>query len=196
MATKDTADGNGRRYASHNSYINFKRIVHDATHPGENPPPVPHPSTWFPPSPPGSPLRGLSHHRDTGPSRRDRANSAADGADDGSDSDIEAVSERISIKCPLTLLPMKDPVTSKKCPHSFERAAIMDMINGSAMRVGGSNRRGANDGEKATRCPVCEMVWIPCLPAPTPFFGGGVSSASISLDNPCLPITPGTESIR
>ena len=72
------------------------------------------------------------------------------------DEDIAVASERISIKCPITLLPMKDPVTSQKCPHSFEKEAILGMIDASDVRVGGSGRRG--DGQKAMRCPVCEVV--------------------------------------
>jgi len=67
-------------------------------------------------------------------------------------------SERISIKCPLTLLPMKDPVTSQKCPHSFEKEAILSMINASEVRVGGTGRAGTQGGQKAMQCPVCAVV--------------------------------------
>ena len=49
---------------------------------------------------------------------------------------------------------MQDPVSSKKCPHSFEKQAIMGMINSSRTRLPGPN--GMN--EKAVRCPVCEVV--------------------------------------
>ena len=73
------------------------------------------------------------------------------------DDELAVASERISIKCPITLLPMKDPVTSTKCPHSFEREAILSMINASDVRVGGSEGRGAVI-QKAMQCPVCTVV--------------------------------------
>jgi hypothetical protein len=54
---------------------------------------------------------------------------------------------------------MKVPVTSQKCPHSFEKDAIMEMIGYSSLRVGGSGgRRGADNGTKAIKCPVCQIV--------------------------------------
>jgi SUMO ligase MMS21 Smc5/6 complex component len=74
---------------------------------------------------------------------------------DNDDDDIEIEGEHISLKCPLTLLPFTDPVTSKKCPHSFERNAILPMIQNSEARIGGV-RRG--DGERAVKCPICEQV--------------------------------------
>ena len=101
-------------------------------------------STWFPESP-----------RTVNATTRNAGRQPA-GADD--DDDIDVLSERISIKCPITLVPMKDPVTSTKCPHSFERSAILDMLNQSAIRMGGSNRRGVQDGQQAVKCPVCEVV--------------------------------------
>ena len=53
---------------------------------------------------------------------------------------------------------MKDPVTSKKCPHSFEKEAIEEMIGHSSTQVGGSGRQGIIDGTRALRCPVCSVV--------------------------------------
>lgn len=132
-------------YAANNDYIGFKRTIHDALHPGDDAPPLPNASTWFPESP-----------RTVNTTTRNAGRQAADAGDDD---DIDVLSERISIKCPITLVPMKDPVTSTKCPHSFERSAILDMLNQSAIRVGGSNRRGAQDGQQAVKCPVCEVVW-------------------------------------
>lgn len=128
-------------YAQHNDYVSFKKTVHDAMHPGEDAPPLPHASTWFP-DPNSQPSSGANGNEDEG-------------------SDIEVASERISIKCPLTLLPMVDPVTSKKCPHSFERNAIMEMISQSTVRIG-----GGRSGEKMMKCPVCEVVRLlsPCNP--------------------------------
>src|SRR5437016_1407632 len=79
------------RYALHNSYIGFRRVVHDAQNPGEDAPPLPHASTWFTES--GSPAPGIT-------SRDQRAGA---GVEEDSDDDIAIARERISTKCPLTL---------------------------------------------------------------------------------------------
>ena len=86
-------------------------------------------------------------------------------ADNDSESDIEVAGEKISLKCPLTLLPMQDPLTSTKCPHSFEGEAILDMIKSSSTVVNTeadgtqtqTQRRGAR-GIKAIKCPVCTVL--------------------------------------
>ena len=133
------------RYASHNDYIGFKRLLHDANHPGPDAPPLPNSTTWFPGSrsPDPSQSNGIRYNRDQ--------NSA-----DDDESDIEVASERISIRCPLTLLPMKEPYSSRKCPHSFEREAILGMIQTSGTFLGPGGRRAG--GEKSMKCPVCEVV--------------------------------------
>ena len=133
-------------YATHNDYIGFKKILHDATYPEDDAPPLPNPSTWFPASPRSVNTENEKH----------RTTRQAAAADD--ESDLEVASERISIKCPITLLPMQDPVTSNKCPHNFEKSAILDMISRSMARIGGTNRRGVMDGVQAMKCPVCEVV--------------------------------------
>lgn len=133
-------------YASHNDYVGFKKIVHDAHYPEQEAPPMPHASTWFPsesPDPSNPVTRGAAAARD---------------AIQDDDDDLAIASERVTIKCPLTLLPMKDPVTSQKCPHSFEKEAILSMLNCSDVIVGGTERRGVLDGQKAMKCPVCEEV--------------------------------------
>lgn len=70
--------------------------------------------------------------------------------------DIAIQRERISLKCPLTLLPFQDPVTSTKCPHSFEREAIMDMISRSGRYAPDANRPGRR--LRAVKCPVCSNL--------------------------------------
>jgi len=132
-------------YAHHNDYVGFKKIVHDAHYPDDQAPPMPNASTWFPSESPDP----------TMPNTRSAVAGATEPIDDD-DEDLAVASERISIKCPITLLPMKDPVTSQKCPHSFEKEAILSMIGDSDVWVGGSGRRG--DGQKGMKCPVCEMV--------------------------------------
>lgn len=136
------------RYANHNSYIHFKKLLHDATHPGEDAPPLPHASTWFPSDP-----RDAANGR---ASQNPRNDTSANDVDDDDESDLEVTSERISIKCPITLRPMKEPVTSTECPHSFEKTAILEMIERSTMVIdGGCWRRGL---ERVLKCPVCGVV--------------------------------------
>lgn len=129
------------RYARNEAYGNFKKMVHDAKYRDDRP--LPHPDTWF--NETGSPAPGVTGH----------------GADHDQDDDIVMERATISIKCPLTFLPFKDPYTSSKCPHTFERTAILELIRKSATRLGGGSSRG---GERAVICPVtgCDQVRI-CL---------------------------------
>lgn len=60
------------------------------------------------------------------------------------------------MKCPLTLLPFRDPVTSTKCPHSFEREAIHDMIARSNFQIPPPPNRGGRR-IRAVKCPVCSI---------------------------------------
>lgn len=136
-------------YASHNDYVGFKKIVHDAHYPGQEAPPMPHASTWFPSESPD-------------PSNPNTRAAAGGDAIEDDDDDVAVASERVSINCPLTLRPMKDPVTSQKCPHSFEKEAIMSMINVSDVIVDGTDTRGVHAGQKAMKCPVCEVVCVYC----------------------------------
>ncbi|EON69839.1 hypothetical protein W97_09102 [Coniosporium apollinis CBS 100218] len=124
----------GARYAQNQAYVSFRRLVHDAQHPGEDAPPLPAPHTWFPES--GAPAPGVT------------LRSQVTQAEGDSDDDIAIQRERISTKCPLTLKEFVDPVTSRKCPHTFEREAILSLI-----RQAGSldRRRGV---VAHVQCPV------------------------------------------
>ena len=128
------------RYASHNDYIGFKKIVHDAHFPGEEAPPMPHASTWFAD---GSGTQMSSNNGLKGTQLDE---------EEDDDDDLVMASERISVKCPITLTEMKDPVSSTKCPHTFERQAFLEMI--------GINDGHGRIGNRAMRCPVagCEEV--------------------------------------
>jgi len=161
------------RYSQHNTYIAFYRGVYDAKNPGEDAPPIPHHSLWF------------ANEEDTNPSyvapgtqtnrpRRRRAPSNEATADDPNSSDLEIASEKISIKCPITYLPFTSPVTSTKCPHSFDQPAILSMlsltqtslpltdaqtaelaqISNNAART----RKAAELRIKAVPCPVCNIL--------------------------------------
>ncbi|KAJ5662036.1 mRNA cap guanine-N7 methyltransferase [Penicillium maclennaniae] len=138
------------RYAGNNNYIGFYRIVHDSKFPGDEVPPPPNASTWF------SHLEDPNANADTAgsPSNRRTRNRREPSPADSDDIAIER--ERISLKCPLTLQPFRDPVTSTKCPHSFEREAIQDMISRSSLQIppppGRAGRR-----IRAVKCPVCSV---------------------------------------
>jgi E3 SUMO-protein ligase NSE2 len=139
----------GTRYSANNTYVGFYRMVHDAKHPGDDIPPLPHASTWFSHLEAPAP-KEADESSSRRPKQRNRSASPADS------DDIAIAGERRSLKCPLTLLPFKDPVTSTKCPHSFERQAIEDMIQKStdsvAVKGGGPPQR-----MRCARCPVCSV---------------------------------------
>lgn len=138
---------------------------------------MPHSSTWFRDSPASSsgraPAASNPNNRKNNNNNKNHNNSNNTG-DDSSD-DIEVASERISIKCPITLLPMRDPLSSSKCPHSFERTAILELISASTIHLpipssggGGNDRNVQTQSEKAMKCPVCEVVRLfsPLFPPP------------------------------
>ncbi|KAF2848699.1 hypothetical protein T440DRAFT_400824, partial [Plenodomus tracheiphilus IPT5] len=122
------------RYARNNDYRDFRRVLHDAKY-GDTGPTLGHEDTWFTDT--GSPAPGI-----TDPSQR--------GAYD-SDDDIIVDKATISTRCPLTYQTLKDPYTSTKCPHTFEKKAILEMIRGSAVRVTLSSGRGT---AKVVECPI------------------------------------------
>jgi hypothetical protein len=126
------------RYARNNEYRDFKRIVHDAKY-GDAGPTLGHEDTWFTET--GSPAPGITNTQR--------------GAFDDDDDDIIMDKATISTRCPITFQQFKEPFTSTKCPHTFERNAIVDMIRTS----GGP--RGA--GPRMVRCPVtgCDQVSSP-----------------------------------
>ncbi|KAK3941663.1 zinc-finger of the MIZ type in Nse subunit-domain-containing protein [Diplogelasinospora grovesii] len=108
-----------RRYALHNDYIAFKKTWHDAQHP-EDQVALPDPTTWF---------------DEDGNPRVDGG-----GGDDDEDDDLVVEREIIDLKCPLSLQVMKEPYSSNKCRHTFEKSAILEYLR--------SNRGTA-------QCPVC-----------------------------------------
>ena len=132
----------GARYADHNDYVSFKRTVHDAQHPGNNAPPMPNASTWFPSA--AAPMAGVTARTNGGT-----------GEDAESDDEIAIAGQTISTRCPLTLQEFKEPLTSKLCPHSFEKSAIMSLIKEQRPMTAGRGR------------PV-PAVWTPTVQCPVP----------------------------
>lgn len=122
------------RYADNNAYRDFKRVVHDARHPTGDVP-MSHQNEWFDEG--QAPAPGMTTRARNGDEEED------------SDDDLAVSRTTISTKCPLTLTEFKKPLTSKKCPHSFEAEAILSLINGSTAHVG-----GGRSGEKTVQCPV------------------------------------------
>ncbi|KAF5021687.1 hypothetical protein F66182_6275 [Fusarium sp. NRRL 66182] len=101
------------RYALDNDYAAFKKLWHDAMA-GEEGPPLPDASRWF--------------TSDGQPVMNGAASSRLGGGDDDEDDDIAVARESISINCPLTLQPMKDPYTNRNCKHTFEKAALLEYL--------------------------------------------------------------------
>ena len=80
----------------------------------------------------------------------------------------------IRIKCPFTLQYFEDPVTSKKCPHSFERSAFYEVLKATDKHLPFTveqveelgrirNRTERTKREKeigipAVQCPECNML--------------------------------------
>ncbi|KAF1995382.1 hypothetical protein P154DRAFT_404187, partial [Amniculicola lignicola CBS 123094] len=126
------------RYSKNNAYIGFKSMVHEVKY-GDSGPPLPPPESWF--TERGSPAPGVT--------------ATQAGAEDD---DIIIDKATISTRCPLTFRSYKEPVTSRKCPHTFEKSAIQEIIRQSNARTGGGGPRG--QGEKAVQCPVsgCDQM--------------------------------------
>lgn len=124
------------RYARNNDYRDFKRIVHDAKY-GDNGPVLGHEDTWFTET--GSPAPGITDSTQRGE------------FDD--DDDIVVDRASISTRCPITYQQFKEPYSSNKCPHTFEKNAILEMIRRGPHRIG---------QQKAVDCPVtgCNQVSI------------------------------------
>ncbi|KAF8574989.1 hypothetical protein K439DRAFT_1398662 [Ramaria rubella] len=68
------------------------------------------------------------NHDDARPPMRDLI-SREDGDDSDGDSDIEVGGMTQDYKCPITLRPLTNPLTSKLCGHSYDGDAIREYIN-------------------------------------------------------------------
>ncbi|EZF31796.1 hypothetical protein H109_07186 [Trichophyton interdigitale MR816] len=83
-----------------------------------------------------------------------------DTQDASSGDEVMIKSEKFSITCPLTLRPFDEPVSSTKCPHSFERSAIESMLSRSRQNtfvpLPNDSSRGRN--MRCVKCPVCNVL--------------------------------------
>lgn len=123
------------RYARDNNYKGWKAALWDAQNPGDNPPPMPHETLWFA-AEEGRSARTVTsastQHGGRGGSRSAGNNDASftePGDDD--DPELEISGENARMRCPITLLPYEIPMTSKNCNHSYEKTAIMQMLENS-----------------------------------------------------------------
>ena len=139
------------RYVN-NDYKSFKRTVHDAMHPGDDSPPVPHASTWF------------SENEMAG-SRNRRTRNSTDNANNESDEedDVIIASATTNLKCPLTLQMFVEPYSNNICSHSFEKSAIIAYHYENGVAFAPPNqRRGQRtaEGPKQVKCPSvgCDAV--------------------------------------
>lgn len=101
------------RYAKSNHYRDFYRTIHDSKHRDRDDVPVPHETMWF----------AAEEGRKTG-----AAVLAGTGSDNDEDDELQVGRVVIRIKCPITMKYFEEPVTSKKCPHSFEGSAFYDIL--------------------------------------------------------------------
>lgn len=94
-----------QKYGLNNDYIHFKGMWHDAVHSHskeEKAPPLPDATKWF--------------------------SQDGDGGADDSDEDLIVAGEVQDYRCPLSMVVMEEPYTSKVCKHSFEKLAIMEYL--------------------------------------------------------------------
>lgn len=88
------------KYGLNNDYIGFKRLWHDAVE--RDGKPLPDASRWF------------------------AQNGGHDEADD--DEDLIIAEEHVDVRCPLSMVVMQDPYTSRKCKHTFEKNSIVQFL--------------------------------------------------------------------
>lgn len=123
MASEYQAKSMYARYGTHNEYIAFKKLWHDALHGAENKP-LPDASRWF------------SEDAAGGQGRR-RKNAAEDDEeeqqqDDDDDDDLIIDQEHVSLACPLSMQIMREPFTSRKCRHTFDKSSIEQFLGRAA----------------------------------------------------------------
>lgn len=109
------SQSNFQRYAKNNDYINFKRLWHDGAV-GDDGSVLPNAEKWF---------------RSDGTPVMEIRRAGGDGDDDDElDDDIAVARENISLTCPLSMLPLKEPYTNKNCNHTFEKQSIIEYLRG------------------------------------------------------------------
>ncbi|KAH7040313.1 zinc-finger of the MIZ type in Nse subunit-domain-containing protein [Microdochium trichocladiopsis] len=119
LASEYAAKSMYARYGVHNEYIAFKKLWHDAVHGAEGKP-LPDASRWFAED-------GRGQNRQQEHDGHEHGNDDA-GDDDDDDDDLVIDQEHVSLHCPLTLQIMKEPYTSHKCRHTFDKTSIQQFL--------------------------------------------------------------------
>lgn len=155
------------KYSKDKIYEDFYGLRWAAQHPEEHPPPRPAPSMWF-----------ASEEGRGGKTQATQIDDQIIMEDAEDDTELQIASERMSYKCPLSIQWFTDPVTSTKCPHSFEKNAIREFISQSSTHAPlsaeqieelnerhppGSRGRPAAEAsalrqnKKCAKCPECSV---------------------------------------
>lgn len=124
------------RYRHNNLHKHFRRVLLDAQHPNET-----------------IPLDELHWFNETGGAE---PGVTLDGGNADEDDDLAMTREKISTKCPITLREFAEPVTSSKCPHTFEKQDIMKMIQSQPPPSRGAGQ--SRSAPKAMKCPLCDNL--------------------------------------
>lgn len=156
QATRWTSKSLTDRYADDDDYKSFHKTLWDAKHPEENAPLMPAPALWLDREQNSDSIHSLSH-----PSPSHSV-------------DLAIASERVSLKCPLTLTYFRDPVTAITCNHTFDKPAIENMLKTSTDTVPLTptqlthlaslprNQRTRAENQmklKRVRCPECNKFF-------------------------------------
>jgi E3 SUMO-protein ligase NSE2 len=141
------------RYAEDDAYASFHKTLWDAKHPEDTAPPMPS-------------LDLMLGREENEGGHVDSTMTSAQNADE----DLAIASERVSLKCPLTLQYFRDPVTASTCGHTFDNSAILNMLKTSTdalpltpvqlQELAGlrNQERVRTENQmkiKKVRCPVC-----------------------------------------
>lgn len=162
------------KYGKNQLYGDFYKLRWDSLNRQDEAPPVPPVNQWFA-TEEGRPVSRR-------PVARTQTQTQDDGDDDmedaESDTELQIAAERVSGKCPLSLQWFTEPVTSTKCPHSFQKKSIYEFINRSDVHaplspeqteqlnerhpVGSRGRPAAEaamqrGNKKSAKCPVCSV---------------------------------------
>lgn len=128
------------RYSKNNDYATFRKIVYDARK-GEDDREMPSAKYWF---------DSAGEPQNMYPGDRVGSDHSKDGDEED---DLIVAAENRDLRCPLSMALLENPVTSKKCPHSFEKVPFSEFLR---------------NGKGRVQCPVsgCEQV---CLPSSSLF---------------------------
>lgn len=128
-AAEYSALGSYEKYGRNNEYITFKKTWHDAVHHTDEIP-LADATTWFDQD--GNPRMVIKRDRGAH-GRNGHTEEEGEENNDDDDDDVVVSREVISYECPLTLVTMKEPYRSNLCKHTFEKAAIVEMLRRSAV---------------------------------------------------------------